>query len=82
MLQLKKVVEGLKEQIQNQLDHLERLEDLKKRRCAQGEQTQAELLSLNQMEREIISKFEQLSHSLKHHEYRVLAHLEELDLAI
>lgn len=39
-------------------------------------------MSLNQMEREIIWKFEQLSHSLKHHEYRLLAHLEELDLEI
>lgn len=82
MLPLKKAVEDFKEQIQNQLDHLETLKDLKKRFWAQGEQTRAELLSLNQMEREkIVWKFEQLSHSLKDHEYHLLAHLEELDLA-
>lgn len=39
--------------------------------------------SLTQMEREkIIWEFEQLYHSLKEHEYRLLARLEELDLAI
>ena len=32
------------EQIQNQLDHLKRVKDLKKRRRAQGEQARAELL--------------------------------------
>ncbi|MBV99690.1 Zinc finger protein RFP, partial [Eschrichtius robustus] len=71
------------EQIQNQLDHLKRVKDLKKRRRAQGEQARAELLSLTQMEREkIVWEFEQLYHSLKEHEYRLLARLEELDLAI
>ncbi|TEA24537.1 hypothetical protein DBR06_SOUSAS30410026, partial [Sousa chinensis] len=39
--------------------------------------------SLTQMEREkIVWEFEQLYHSLKEHEYRLLARLEELDLAI
>ena len=39
--------------------------------------------SLPQMEREkIVWEFEQLYHSLKEHEYRLLARLEELDLAI
>ncbi|OBS78218.1 hypothetical protein A6R68_19391, partial [Neotoma lepida] len=71
------------EQIQNRLDHLRRVKDLKKRRRAQGEQARAELLSLTQMEREkIVWEFEQLYHSLKEHEYRLLARLEELDLAI
>ncbi|XP_076429093.1 zinc finger protein RFP isoform X2 [Peromyscus maniculatus bairdii] len=73
----------LNEQIQNRLDHLRRVKDLKKRRRAQGEQARAELLSLTQMEREkIVWEFEQLYHSLKEHEYRLLARLEELDLAI
>lgn len=41
------------------------------------------LQSLTQMEREkIVWEFEQLYHSLKEHEYRLLARLEELDLAI
>ena len=44
MLPLKKAVEDFKEQIQNQLDHLKRVKDLKKRRRAQGEQARAELL--------------------------------------
>uniref|UniRef100_A0A8C2UUD1 Tripartite motif containing 27 n=2 Tax=Chinchilla lanigera TaxID=34839 RepID=A0A8C2UUD1_CHILA len=71
------------EQIQSQLDHLRRVKDLKKRRRAQGEQARAELLSLTQMEREkIVWEFEQLYHSLKEQEYRLLARLEELDLAI
>uniref|UniRef100_A0A3Q1M1K4 RING-type E3 ubiquitin transferase n=3 Tax=Bos TaxID=9903 RepID=A0A3Q1M1K4_BOVIN len=83
VLPLEEAVEGFKEQIQNQLDHLKRVKDLKKRRRAQGEQARAELLSLTQMEREkIVWEFEQLYHSLKEHEYRLLARLEELDLAI
>ncbi|KAM8779726.1 zinc finger protein RFP [Rhynchonycteris naso] len=83
VLPLEEAVEGFKEQIQNQLDHLKRVKDLKKRRRAQGEQARAELLSLTQMEREkIIWEFEQMYHSLKEHEYRLLARLEELDLAI
>ncbi|XP_033617688.1 zinc finger protein RFP [Fukomys damarensis] len=74
---------GYEEQIQSQLDHLRRVKDLKKRRRAQGEQARAELLSLTQMEREkIVWEFEQLYHSLKEQEYRLLARLEELDLAI
>lgn len=41
------------------------------------------LQSLTQMEREkIVWEFEQLYHSLKEQEYRLLARLEELDLAI
>lgn len=83
VLPLEEAVEGFKEQIQNRLDHLRRVKDLKKRRRAQGEQARAELLSLTQMEREkIVWEFEQLYHSLKEHEYRLLARLEELDLAI
>ncbi|XP_042539716.1 zinc finger protein RFP [Dipodomys merriami] len=83
VLPLEEAVDGFKEQIQNQLDHLKRVKDLKKRRRAQGEQARAELLSLTQMEREkIVWEFEQLYHSLKEHEYRLLARLEELDLAI
>uniref|UniRef100_H0VL34 RING-type E3 ubiquitin transferase n=1 Tax=Cavia porcellus TaxID=10141 RepID=H0VL34_CAVPO len=83
VLPLEEAVDGFKEQIQSQLDHLRRVKDLKKRRRAQGEQARAELLSLTQMEREkIVWEFEQLYHSLKEQEYRLLARLEELDLAI
>uniref|UniRef100_G1PZD1 Tripartite motif containing 27 n=1 Tax=Myotis lucifugus TaxID=59463 RepID=G1PZD1_MYOLU len=80
---LEEAVPGFPEQIQNQLDHLKRVKNLKKRHQAQGEQARAELLSLTQMEREkIIWEFEQLYHSLKEQEYRLLTCLEELDLAI
>ncbi|XP_005553767.1 zinc finger protein RFP isoform X2 [Macaca nemestrina] len=46
VLPLEEAVEGFKEQIQNQLDHLKRVKDLKKRRRAQGEQARAELLDI------------------------------------
>ena len=39
-------------------------------------------MSQNEIGREIVWKFGQLYHSLKHHNYCLLAHLEVIDLAI